>query len=375
MFSSVHPWNDTRVYYKEALSIASMGYEIELHAIKNNIVYDKEKTNLKVFCLEKRKRNTRFKTLTELLSRALKSKADIYHFHDPELLPIGYVIKKITKAKVVFDMHEDFPAAIRSKEWIPEHLRIPISKFVGVLEKYFLKKCDAVIFAEKYYKENYEKINIIKQDIYNYPLENLNKMNSLKNEVPEIVYAGAISKSRGFMEMLYLARELKFRGIQFKINIIGEIPLSLRNDTNQFIEDNQLLEVVEFTGRLPLNQVVSYYEKASIGLAILHPEKNYLRSLATKIFEYMSHGIPVIASNFPEWKELIEENNCGIVVDPFDVKQIASAVEQLLKTEKTRMLMGSNGYKAYKNKYNWDLEEKKLSDLYSMLYVERESRK
>lgn len=370
IFSSVHPWNDTRVFYKETISLAKKGYEVKLCAVQNDVKYEDTYDNLTIEYLPKVKRLTRPFLWLRLFIKALREKADIYHFHDPELLIVGYLLKVFTKSKVIYDMHEDFPAAINSKPWIPKFCRGKLSSVVGRMEKFFIKKCDAVIYAEKYYKNNYTDISIVKEDILNYPLDNTDTLYITQNKIPNIIYAGAISKTRGLEEMLQMARELKNKNLKFKLILIGSFSEQLEQETLNFITMNNLSEYVELPGRLPLHEVFKYYEKADIGLAILHPEKNYLQSLATKIFEYMSFGIPVVASNFPDWKDLIESSESGIVVNPFDVTEITEAVYKILSDKELSMQFGENGFKAYQEQYNWKVEEKKLIKLYEHILGE-----
>lgn len=367
IFSSVHPWNDTRVFYKETISLAKKGYEVKLCAVQNDVKYEGTYGNLTIEYLPKVKRLARPVLWFRLFFKALREKADIYHFHDPELLLVGYFLKLFTNSKVIYDMHEDFPAAIKSKSWIPKFIRGKLSSLVGYIEKVLIKKCDAVIYAEKYYKNNYTDISIVKEDILNYPLDNTNTLHITPNKVPNIIYAGAISKTRGLDEMLKMARELRNKDFKFKLILIGSFSKQLKQDTLDFIKVNNLNEYIELPGRLPLHKVFDYYAQADIGLAILHPEKNYLQSLATKIFEYMSFGIPVVASNFPDWKELIESSESGVVVNPFNIEEITEAVHKILNDKELSVQLGENGFKAYQEKYNWKVEEKKLIKLYKSI--------
>ena len=103
------------------------------------------------------------------------------------------------------------------------------------------------------------------------------------------------------------------------------------------------------------------------GLVTLHPAINYLDALPVKMFEYMAAGLPVIASNFPLWKQIIEGNQCGICVDPLDPKAIAEAIDYLILHPEEAERMGRNGQRAVQEKFNWGIEEKKLLDFYAIL--------
>jgi glycosyltransferase involved in cell wall biosynthesis len=124
---------------------------------------------------------------------------------------------------------------------------------------------------------------------------------------------------------------------------------------------------VQIPGPIPHEEVFDVLVRSHIGLAVLHPDPNYVDSLPTKLFEYMAAGLPVVASNFPLWKEIVEGNRCGITVDPLDSKAIAQAIEYLLTHPEEALQMGENGRRAVEEKYNWEAESKKLLGVYSKL--------
>ena len=132
----------------------------------------------------------------------------------------------------------------------------------------------------------------------------------------------------------------------------------------QHLHVGQALQVSGFLNRHEVNAVLA---KSRAGLVTLHPIINYIDALPVKMFEYMAAGIPVIASNFPLWREIIEGNKCGLCVDPMNSKEIGKAIKYLKDNPKEAEDMGKNGRKAVEDKYNWPLEEKKLLDLYKRL--------
>jgi len=370
IMSSVHPWNDTRIFFKEAQSLAKK-YEVELHAVADFSF--KESGGVKVFGLPKsKKRVLRFVNWFRLLFRALKSGADVYHFHDPELLGLGWLIKVLTGKKVIYDVHEDFPAALLTKYWIPKGIRRTISRLMDKWEKWISQRLDALIFAEFYYKENFMKVSTKKADIVNYPVLSMERpQDRQEGQTVVLVYAGGITESRGAVQMVesiaLLREDLRKR---VRLVLIGTVKKELMERLQKIVAEKGIQNEVLFTGRVSLTEVYEYYKSAGIGLAVLHPAQNYIRSLATKIYEYMSVGIPIIASNFPMWIELVEGNQCGINVDPLDPKAIAEAIERLVLDPELRKQMGQNGYRAFKEKYNWSLEEEKLFELYDQLLGE-----
>ena len=120
-------------------------------------------------------------------------------------------------------------------------------------------------------------------------------------------------------------------------------------------------------GLLDRKSVKSVMSESLAGIVTFHPHLNHIESQPNKMFEYMSAGLPVIASNFPLWKSIIEGNKCGICVDPKKPDQIANAIDFLFENPKIAISMGENGKKSIMKKYNWSIEEKKLIKLYEKL--------
>jgi|HigsolmetaAR206D_1030411.scaffolds.fasta_scaffold10874_2 glycosyltransferase involved in cell wall biosynthesis len=375
MFSSVHPWNDSRIYFKQAKSLAKHGYKVQLVAIESEGINTiEENSNLKIQLLPRSKRRIhRPLRWMKLFILAFKSKADIYHFHDPELLPVGFLLKVILNKKVVYDIHEDFPASIITKSWIPLKIRNPLSKLLNRIELYLSNFMNALVFAEAYYKERFSEINRpLKLDVLNYPLKTLSDRNILirRSNNISLVYAGAISRERGILEMTEAFCILKKDNPNISFNIIGEISEDLIKEIDEiFCKFNLTRDGFYLRGRISLDKVYEYYSQSQIGLCILHPVPNYTRSLATKLFEYMSTGLAIVASNFDDWRMLIEDANCGLVVDPYDVREVVAKIQFLIDNPSLIELYGKNGRSEYERKYNWDEEEAKLINLYQRLLV------
>lgn len=122
---------------------------------------------------------------------------------------------------------------------------------------------------------------------------------------------------------------------------------------------------IEYLGKLSREQVDDLYGRGCIGLLLYQPAANHIASQPNKMFEYMAAGLPIVASNFPLWKEIIEGSNCGICVDPKNVSAVRKACRDLLNDIKKAQIMGKNGYQAVIEKYNWNNEADKLIGLYN----------
>lgn len=300
------------------------------------------------------------KTVDKVFLKAIDLDSDIYHLHDPELIPIGLKLKKIGKI-VIFDSHEDVAKQMLTKPYLIAPLRRLIAIVFSIYERYSCKKFDAIITATPSIKDKFININSNTININNFPLVNeLNNYSPWENKKNEVAYIGGITKIRG-IEQILEALDLT-TGI--KLNLGGEF------GNQQLESDVKALKGwrnVKHLGFLSRNEVFNILERSRAGLVTFLPAPNHIDAQPNKMFEYMSAGIPVIASNFPLWREIIEGNDCGLCVEPLNPGAISKAIQYLNDFPEESKRMGENGKKAVLERYNWNIEERLLFDLYKRL--------
>ncbi|MFA5050691.1 MAG: glycosyltransferase family 4 protein [Patescibacteria group bacterium] len=368
ILTSVHSAFDVRIFHKEAKTLAEKNYEVVLIAQhpKDEII-DK----IKIIALPKQKSRWKkiLKTDFLLYEKALRQKADVYHFHDPELILWALKLKNKTGAKIIYDAHEDVPKDILSKNWIPKFIRFTVAKLFDMLEKTVSKKFDYIVTATPGIKDNFKKHRVI--DIKNYPIVKVLKFSEnflfpKNGKYYNIIYAGGPWRIRGIKETI---QSLKFVKTQYgvRLTLIGKFS---EKEFEKEVKNLEEWNKVDFWGWLPPEELNKHLLMADIGVVCFLPEPNHISAMPNKIFEYMAAGLPIIASDFPLWKKIIEENNCGICVNPLNPKEIAKAVEYLIEHPDETKQMGKNGRKAVLEKYNWENESKKLLMIYEKLCAE-----
>ncbi|MBC1604776.1 glycosyltransferase family 4 protein [Listeria rocourtiae] len=373
--SSVHNWNGTRLYHKTASSLVQGGYKVELTAIEQGENSTSELANMQLRILPKRKRYFRPLNWWRIYRAAVNSKASYFHFNDPELLLVAWLVRGQKKDAIfIYDMYENFPKAVQSKPWIWRGMRMPLSRMIRNLERKLLRQMDAVIFAERSYKADYEFLDCPKIDTYNFPTYQLPSQ-SITRGLKKLVYIGDITKARGLMEMLQLAKYIKqYWGTDFELVLIGSMDSELVTQMTQFILENELQNQIFWKGTIPYDAMWEELYAADIGLCLLHPLPNYLNSLATKLYEYMAANVAIVASNFPDWQELIDETEAGVCVNPLNVEEVGDVVTRLLHQPELVARMGNSGRHYFEEVYNWDHEEKKLLGLYQTMGKIKEER-
>jgi glycosyltransferase involved in cell wall biosynthesis len=358
ILTSAHPPFDTRIFHKEAKSLAKAGYDVTVIA-----QHDKDKIvdGIRIVPLSKPK--NRFERMTRTVwttyRKALKIDADIYHFHDPELIPIGLLLKLHGK-RVIYDVHEDVPRQNLSKPYIPAVFRRPISAMIGALEAFSARRFDGVVTATTFINRRFLELGANAVNVNNYPLasELYIAENQWEKKENAACYVGGIAEIRGAFEMVEAIGKTKYR-----LLLAGNIEPDIEKSLKQMPGWRQ----VEALGYVDRNGVRATVARSMAGMVLFHPEPNHIDAQPNKMFEYMSAGIPVIASNFPLWREIIEGAECGICADPLDSEEIAGAITWIIEHPAKAEQVGKNGRRAVEEKYNWEMEEKKLLGFYSRL--------
>ena len=356
--TSVHSASDTRIFIKECKTLAKFGFDVHLIAPD---VLNQQKDHVYIHGIPKFSDN-RFVRMTKrvhaVYKKAINIDAEIYHFHDPELIPVGLKLRSKGK-KVIYDIHEDVPRAILSKKWIPKTLRKLTSFFLERLENFSAKKFDFLICATPHITKRFKKLNANTVNVNNYPLLDELKNNTISNVKPKnnnVCYVGGITKIRGIIEIIQAAKKIK-----------GTILLGGPIETNEIKELILKTDNIIYKGVLSRIEVKELFSQSIAGLVTFLPEPNHIYAQPNKMFEYMSASLPIICSNFSLWKNIIEKHHCGITVNPNNPNEIAQAINYLFDHPSEAKRMGINGRKAVEDEYNWEKESEKLINVYQQL--------
>jgi glycosyltransferase involved in cell wall biosynthesis len=358
--SSVHSPEDIRILIKECQSLKNAGHEV-IYIVPNATITEKYGVKIESVTSNAKNEIQRItKTTREVYKMALLQNADVYHFHDPELIPVGLTLRFKGK-KVIYDVHEDVPRQILSKSWIKKPLRKLISWSFEWLENFAARRFNGVVTATPYINERFKNLGCNAVNVNNYPIYSELYLPEVDWDQKEkaVCYIGGLNQIRGANEMIEAMGKTNV-----KMFIGGNFsPKSLK----EVLTQSEGWKNIVHLGFVDRKKVADTLSKSLAGIVLFHPLPNHINAQPNKMFEYMSAGIPVISSNFNLWKQIIEGNNCGLCVDPLKPDEIAKAIQWMADNPDKAREMGSNGRDAIENKYNWEKESEKLITLYQTL--------
>lgn len=355
--TSVHKPTDGRIFERECSSLAKV-YDVTLIA-PNVDDYEKNGVHIKGVVLPQ-SRLKRQGCLGTVYRRMIEVDADVYHFHDPELIPLGVKIKKAGK-RVIFDSHENVPVLILGKTYIPFFLRKLVSRAYEYYERDSFKKFDALVTVTPEIVERLTKINSNTYMLTNFPLY---KDNSKKRTWKrKIVFAGLVSPIWKLENIIKAIED---------IDVIFELAGPVSDDYLSKLKNLPAWKKVNYHGIISHQDVQQLLAECSIGMAVSTDDNPNIGCKkgsvgVTKIFEYMMAGIPVIATNLTSWVPIIEGYDCGVCVECNDIESIKNNIYTILNDMDAAKRMGDNGIRAIQDKFCWQKQEDNLLSLYSKL--------
>lgn len=360
--STVHQVEDPRIFHRQALTLARK-FKVRLY-ICAPYLKKEYNHNLKIIGLPLwEKKVDRIKNIFLLAKYLRTEKAQVYIFHDPELLFLIPFVKVFKRAKIIYDIHENYRFLLQEKLWIPRYLRKVVSIayiFIEYLVLYFI---DMIWYPVQnignYYKNNSKVKKLLVPNIPD--LSRFNVNGSLPEKEDLLIYLGTMVEDRGIKELIIAFSKIHKKFPTFKFKLIGSfLSENYRQEISKLIHTLALQDKVFLMDKVPYHEIPSILSRAKIGFINYLPTPNNMNTLSNKLFEYLSMKIPVIAPAYPNYKEVLETYRCGVCINPEDADSIAKAIDDLLSNEKLRKEMGERGKKLVDEKYNWEKEAQNL---------------
>lgn len=357
--TTVHGSLDNRIFEKECQSLKKSGFDVYLIA-----AHGKNDERNGIHIIDIRRGNNRlfrmlFVSTFSVLNKAFKVNADIYHLHDPELIFAGLILRFFRK-KVIYDAHENTAGSIRTKYYLHQSLRGFIANLVGIIENTCSSLFSGIVAARPDIISHFKNPNQCL--VRNFPIlswlpskDNLVKPNKPKKSV---VYVGSMTRIRGIVQLVEAFDKID----DAELWLLGPFQ---ENGLKEQCESSPGWRNVRYLGAVTAREVFGWIKQADIGIVTFLPAPNHYTTLATKPFEYMACGLPLIMSDFPYWRETFKD--LSFYVDPTNPKDIQQAIKTLLADERQRKIMGEEGQKKILQEFNWENEGQRLTRFYHQI--------
>jgi glycosyltransferase involved in cell wall biosynthesis len=360
MLSSVHSADDIRIVEKEARSLSALGHAVTVVARSPGPrdPGDIEFKMIDVPAVSRWKRPWVIGRAAVALARS--ARPDVVHFHDPELIPFALALKSQGCA-VIYDVHEDVPADIYSKTWIPALLRPIVAWGAEMTERTTARRFDAIVAATPAIADRFRgygaRVSTVRNSVR---LDEFVEPTMETRRRKQAVYIGRTSFDRGLAEMVKACA-----AVQLPLVLAGSIGAKEADWLKKISSD------VQYMGKLGRSEIAGLLNESMIGLSLLLPEPNYLHSLPTKLFEYMAAGLPVITSDLPRSKKIVEAAGCGFSVSLDDPKALTDKLSMLVSNPGHAIELGLAGRAAVGRDYNWEHDAAELKNLYCEISSQR----
>lgn len=370
ILSSVHQALDNRVFYREAQSLRRAGHEVTLIAVHDR---DEVKDGVQIVALPRVHRWRRPGLWLTLYRQALQTEADLFHFHDPELLLLTPWLRWRTGRPTIYDVHEANADFIKVKDYMPAWIRYPMAWVFRWLEPLLARLQSALVFADDQIAVPFRGIRCPKVTLFNYParpfLENaIGATQRIERRKPIVLYLGGLERNRGSKLMIEAFRQVLEAMPEARLLLVGHfMPPELEQEVIADAAMCGIEHALNITGRVPFEQIGGYLTQAAVGWVTWQPVSKNQKNIPTKLFEYMAYGLPVVSSDLASTRPFVCQGENGYLVAASDPAAHAQAILQILRRPQRAITMGRQGQEAVRSHYNWDEMEKRLLALYQEL--------
>lgn len=366
--SSLHPPDDKRVHYKEAVSLANAGYEVwHVCPVEDECSngFTKDGVNVVTFS-GRRTVSGRIAQLLKLYRLAKTVNADTYHCNEIDSWAIGVLLKVRMRVQVVFDVHEVYSTNI-SERLFPKWMRPAVEGVVRFYFRLLLLFTDRIVLAKKTAEKDFPELGkkaVLVQNFVETKQELEPSKGYKKTSAVVALHLGAVNRARGWPQMLEAMGMVE--NPEVCITVTGRFGDGTRFEFLEDVRRRGLADRVIHNEWIPYDEVPRHTAECDIGLIMFQPvHDNFVNALPHKLFDYMLAGLPVIVPGFAvEVRDIVERADCGLIVDTTSPYCIAKALNLLAEDAKLRMRLGGNGREAVLRKYNWETEAKKLIEMY-----------
>lgn len=367
----MHDWDDDRIFQRACAGLARKGFEVHLVAMArpDQEVNQFQKLGVTVHLAPYLQGIfRRWKGSRDVVRLAASLKADIYQFHDPDLLPHINRLKS-NKAAVIYDIHENY--AGRFSAWgLPSFLGSWFRKY----ELYKINRLQGITVVsssmKQLFKDSGTPAEITRNSTDIERLRGINLNHEVVKDYVEIITSGSHSHARNCLQTVQAIAHLnQLTNEKVKFRFAGRYLQGIEEDMRQAATADNTNNQLIIDGMLPWEQNFSRLAVADVGCVFYEDNPNNRVGIPNRLFEYMYCGLPVVVSDFPELRNIVESADCGVVVNSEDPQDIARGLAQIVTNREKASQMGANGKKAIEEVYGYHIDLDNLISFYQRVYL------
>jgi glycosyltransferase involved in cell wall biosynthesis len=369
ILTSGHSPFDGRVYDREINTLLMDYGDITIIA-PARAPFRQPARGLKVITFDPRRNDKlarRLRPLAALLRLALAQRADLYHCHEPDSLLVGLLCKWVRGGRVLYDAHEYHPEQMAARA--PRALRGAVQRAVACLERRLASRADAVVTVNEDLVRRYSTWGAKSFLVPNYPLTtqwSVPRRRSSHHKDVVGVFVGGLTTRQGLSQLIAGLGRIRASHPHVRLRLVGPAERGARELLRDWAERHGVADRVEITAPVPHEEVPSILADADFGLVVDCFYERGHGSVATKTFEYMAAGLPILVDNLTAAHRLVEAHAIGVSVDPSNPDSIASGLRRLADDDDVRAQMGRRGRQAFLAKYNWETAARELRAAYDV---------
>jgi len=365
--TSIHADFDSRIY-KHCLSVRRLGHEVALISPwpprhDDGICY--------LSFPRRRGLGGRARQAADIARLALRAGADLFHFHDVDILPLFVLLRLVTRRPVVYDIHENYSEEMLVRYWVPSYLRIPLYHAVRLAQAFGCSVFRNLVVVVNSIEREYGRPWLRCVQVRNYASVALADQAADDYERREnaVLFTGSQYVENGALLFLDIAQRVlaRRRDIRFySINRFG-----MRKDSHEkamrLMASERLRGKVQVLPRIHGDRIMEYINRATIGISPNLNVPKQVKAIPTKLFEYMAGGLPIVASDLPYNREFVRETGAGLLADPSDPERFADHICWLADHRREAQQMGRRGRQAYLDRLNWEKQDQVLGGFYEAI--------
>lgn len=359
---------DPRIFQKQLPALAEAGYKVVALITGRGEPYDLHGVCVKPMGWEGGLFR-RWRHLYDVFRKGRAEQADCYFFGNFEIIPVAVMLKLLTGTRLVYDAMEHYPDMMRASRKVWRIIREPLAVMVDGIERASRSCMDLIITADEATMWRFRR-GRPSEIIFNFPsLRVLDRCDlSLAEKLRKhyagrrvITYVGGLGPDRGLREMIETIEIVRREFPQIVLQLLGAWQSTdLLREFEQRITSKGLQDFIELHGSIPQDSLGAYLRLSEIGLAPLEASPKHQKNIATKQFDYMCCGIPIVANDLAPFRAFTGQAKAGLIVDTSDPHQFARAIIRLLRDSKLAATLGRNGRRAIENGWNWETQADRL---------------